>query len=132
MKVDDPVVERTALTAPFLDGLSQKQLLLPKCPRCGRFAHPGAVRCDGCLSRTFDWVPASGKATLFSYIVVELSLNPAFVAPYAVSVFELDEGPRLVGHLSGAAPVVGLRVEVDFESSGENGVPLRFAPLAAE
>jgi uncharacterized OB-fold protein len=128
MKVDEPVVERAPNTAAFLDGLEQRQVLLPRCSACQRFAHPGARRCDVCLSYELESTPVSGAATLFSYVVIEKSLHPAFDAPYSVCVFELDEGPRLVGHLVGANPSVGLRVKVDFAASGKNGVPLRFAP----
>ena len=48
--------------------------------------------------REHDWVAASGKGKVYSWIVVHQRYHRAFELelPYNVAIAELEEGPRLV------------------------------------
>jgi len=59
--------------------------------------------CPHCRSIETRWEPASGRATIWSYVVPHPPLLPAYseLAPYNVIVVALDEDPtiRMVGNL---------------------------------
>ena len=59
--------------------------------------------CPRCQSTELEWIPMSGRATVWSFVVPHPPLLPAFaeLAPYNVVVVALDEDPnlRLVGNL---------------------------------
>lgn len=127
-----PAVDSRPETAEFLEGLARGELLLPHCICCGRVGHPGERRCVRCMAGSFEWIAASGRATVFSYIVIGRSFHPSFEAPYAVTVFELEEGPRIIGELLGVPPgaiEVGLDVVADRNPPAPGEAPLRFRPV---
>ena len=43
-----------------------------------------------------DWVLASGRASLFSYVVYRRQYHPDFPVPYNVAAVVLEEGPLLI------------------------------------
>jgi len=53
------------------------------------------------LKAEHEWVAASGRGTVYSWIVVHQRYNRAFEEdlPYNVTIVELDEGPRMVTSL---------------------------------
>ena len=92
------------------------------------------------VSRTLDyeWVPAAGTGTIWSFVVAHPPLLPAYaaLAPYPVVVVQLDDHPsvRMVGNLVTApdAPInsidpatidIGEAVRVAFTQMGD-GVTL--------
>jgi uncharacterized OB-fold protein len=126
---DRPTVSPTSETAEFLDGLARGELLLPHCTSCGRVGSPGERRCVRCMAKSFEWIAASGRATVYSYTTFERSFHPAFETPYAVVAFELEEGPRLIGELVSVPPEsieVGREVIVDRMAPAPGDAPLRF------
>jgi uncharacterized OB-fold protein len=61
---------------------------------------------------------ASGKATLYSYVIHHRPV-PGFTPPYAIAVVELDEGPRMMTNIveceqTPEALVLDMPVEVVF------------------
>ena len=62
---------------------------------------PPRLRCPHCGDTATEWVAASGRGTLYSYVVVHQRLHPAFDAslPYAVGLVQLAEGPRMLAML---------------------------------
>jgi uncharacterized OB-fold protein len=72
------------------------------------------------------WEPASGRGTIWSYVVPHPPLLPAYaeLAPYNVIVVALDEDPtlRMVGNLL-ATPEGGID-EID-PTTVEIGTPVR-------
>jgi uncharacterized OB-fold protein len=126
-----PAVGRDEHVVPFYDGAAQGKLLLAYCPACDRHDLPGTRVCPRCLSLEMIWREASGDGSVFSFVVFQRSLHPAFKVPYAVCVIELDEGPRMVGSVSGLEPheiTTGMRVEASFLKVPENGIPVDFKP----
>lgn len=115
----------------FLDRARAGQLVLPHCTNCGWVEPPGADVCSNCLSEDLQWRRASGLGRVYSYVVFQRTFHPAFQAPYAVCVVELEEGPRLVGGVDCTTTqlAIGLCVSATFE--GCDSVPrIVFAEVA--
>ena len=116
---DAPRRPRPALTgdnAFFFDGAKEGRLLIQRCASCGTLRHPPRPACPRCRSFEWDTVDASGRGTVFSYVVVHHPQVPGFEYPLPIAVVELDEGTRLVADLIGVDPAeveVGMPVVVD-------------------
>ena len=68
------------------------------CNTCGTWTHPARYYCPNCSSGDYSFAAASGRATVYSYTVSHMSVEPQWQAlvPYVTIVAELEEGPRLV------------------------------------
>ena len=84
----------------FWEGCRQGELRVQKCSNCGHNRHLSPA-CPQCLKAEHEWVAASGRGTVYSWIVVHQRYNRAFEEdlPYNVTIVELDEGPRMVTSL---------------------------------
>ena len=84
----------------FWEGCRQGDLRVQKCSNCGHIRHLSPA-CPQCLKAEHEWVAASGRGTVYSWIVVHQRYNRAFEEdlPYNVTIVELDEGPRMVTSL---------------------------------
>jgi uncharacterized OB-fold protein len=116
-------------SAEFFRAAKEGRLLIKRCTQCGRSLAPQREACDACTSEALEWAQASGKGTVYSFVVMHQMLHPAFrdEGPYNVAVVELEEGPRIVTNLVGIANGdirAGMRVEAVFEDlSDEVAVP---------
>jgi uncharacterized OB-fold protein len=83
-----------------------------------------------------EWVPMSGRGTVFSYCVMHMPLVAGFAPPYVVAEVELEEQPGLrvttnILHCPIDAVRIGMAVVVTFEDR-EGGVSLpQFEPVRA-
>ncbi len=78
-----------------------------------RVAEPGTGALD------LEWVPASGKGTVYSFTVIRTK-PPA--APYNVCLIDLEEGPRMMSRVEGIAPDavrIGMRVQARIVTESE-------------
>ncbi|MGH9206035.1 MAG: Zn-ribbon domain-containing OB-fold protein [Acidimicrobiales bacterium] len=112
------------LNAELYSYWAKEELRFQRCGECGRWRHPPRLLCPQCGSPLWSWQLSSGQGTLYTWTVVHRAMSPAFAAdtPYAVIVVEMQEGVRLVSGTSEILRqdlVVGLPVEVMFESRGE-------------
>ena len=111
---------RPALTqdnAFWFEGAREHKLLIQRCASCGKLRHPPRPMCGECRSLEWDTVEASGRGTVYSYVVNHHPQVPAFDYPLAVGLVELEEGTRLVANVVGVEPAdvhVGMPVEVEF------------------
>jgi uncharacterized OB-fold protein len=106
----------------FWEGVSRHELVFQKCADCGTWLHPPRPACPNCRSFEKKWVPSSGKGTVYSWVTYVESPHPAFVAPYAVVLVEMEEGVRLVSNLIDVKPEeisIGMPVEVTFDDVAE-------------
>lgn len=87
----------TPETQPFWDGAAQGELRLPRCGPCDRAFFPPTVVCPFCAGKEIDWIVASGRATLYSYVIHHRP-PPQWgtEGPRSVALADLAEGPRLV------------------------------------
>jgi len=110
-------------TRPFWEGTRDGELRLQRCRQCDRVIfYPRAV-CPGCMSDDIGWFVASGRGTIYSYVVVHRA-PPGFqdAVPYVVALIDLVEGPRMMSRITGADPAavaVGQSVSVVFEPFDE-------------
>lgn len=128
-----PVPVPDDASRPFFEAAQRDELVVPRCPACRAHVVPGSLACTECYHPDLEWVPASGRGTLFTFGIVHKLFHPAFAAdlPYNVAVVELEEGPRINTNIVGVANEdlrVGMPVTVVFEA-GETGFKLpRFRP----
>jgi len=138
-----PLPAVTEDSAPFWEGTARGELLMQRCSSCGHLRFPPRPMCPRCQSTELEWIPMSGRATVWSFVVPHPPLLPAFaeLAPYNVVVVALDEDPslRLVGNLvaspdgsineiDAATIRIGMPVEVVFQPAGEDIVLPRWMP----
>ena len=115
-----PLPRINRLSRPFWEGARRHELLLQRCTACGRHRFPPSERCPRCLEAGTEWVRASGRGKVWSWIRMWQSYFPAFDAerPYIVAYIELDEGPRLMSTLVDCSPdeiTCDMLVEVVFD-----------------
>ena len=109
----------TPETQHFWDGAKANALLLQSCDDCGKVYFPPRPFCPACASRRVSVTRASGKATLYSYVIHHRPV-PGFTPPYAIAVVELEEGPRMMTNIvdcpqTPEALVLDMKLEVLFE-----------------
>jgi uncharacterized OB-fold protein len=89
--------------------------------------------CPRCRSTDVEWVPTSGRGTVWSFVVAHPPLLPAYAAfaPYNVIVVALDEDPsiRFVGNLVASAEGTIADIDPATIAIGES-VSVVFAPVA--
>ncbi len=116
---------RPALTqdnAFFFEGAKRNELLIQRCSSCGTLRHPPRPACAKCRSFEWDTVTASGRGTVYSYVVNHYPQVPAFDYPLVVALIELEEGTRLVANVAGVEPedmAIGMPVHVSFVAFDE-------------
>jgi len=115
-----PRVDRDS--AHYWAALAEGRLELQRCSNCARWAWPPHPICSKCHRSELVWERASGKGTVYSWIVTHHAYLPAFASlvPYTIALVRIDEEEDILipGRLIGAASKVhqGLRVEATFET----------------
>ena len=93
-----PLPQPTPETQHFWDGTSVDELRLQRCDECAHVYFPPRPFCPGCACRSVSVFKASGRATLYSFVINHRP-NPAFDGPYSIAVVELEEGPRMMTNI---------------------------------
>jgi uncharacterized protein len=124
----------TPETAHFWEGTARGELRLQRCRACTAIYFPPQPFCPACSSDDIEVVRASGRGSLYSYVITNRAA-PGFEAPYVIAVVQLEEGPRLLSNLVGVAPdpdalPLDLPLVVVYETVGEIALPV-FRPPAA-
>jgi uncharacterized OB-fold protein len=104
------------------DRINEGELTIQRCKECGTLYHPPRPMCWKCQSLEWDYVVASGKGIVYSYVVVHRPPFPGYEYPLLVAVVELEEGTRIVSNLVGIEPAeveIGMPVKVSIESVDE-------------
>lgn len=110
-----PLVSRD--TEFFWAGTRAGELRIQRLPD-GTLRHPPIPAIWQDKSESTDYVVASGRGTVFSYVVHHAPKVPGRELPFVVALVELEEGVRMLGELRGVEPdavAVGMAVEVEFE-----------------
>jgi uncharacterized OB-fold protein len=123
----------TPETQPYWDGCAAGELRIQRCVDCGKpYFYPRPL-CPYCGSVNVEWFRASGRATLYSYVINHRPA-PGFEseAPYVIAVVQLAEGPRMMTSLVGVpatpeALVLDMPLRVTFERRGDISLPV-FTP----
>lgn len=118
----------------FWNGLRDNKLLIQRCGGCGRLRHPPRPMCPHCRSLDSDAIEASGRGTVYSYVMPHEPKFPFFDYPYVVALVELEEGVRLVSNLTDIEPAdvaPGMAVEVYYRTFDNDLVLHQFRPSAS-
>ncbi|MET0133284.1 MAG: OB-fold domain-containing protein, partial [Kibdelosporangium sp.] len=98
------------------------------CPSCSRFRHPPGPFCPACGHDSPDYTVATGRGTVFSYVVHHHPPVPGKTLPIVIALVELEEGVRMLGELLDvpAAEVhIGQPVAVDWSRvDGDLTIPV--------
>lgn len=97
-----PAVNRD--TAFFWEGTRQGELRVQRCEDCGALRHPPGPLCAGCGSTRRGHVVATGRGTVFSYVVHHHPPVPGKELPLVIVLVELEEGVRMLGELHDVDP----------------------------
>jgi uncharacterized OB-fold protein len=131
-----PIPKPTPDTQPFWDGTAAGELRVQRCRACSRHCFYPRPACPSCGSGELEWVVASGRATLYSYVINHRPA-PGFEeeGPYAIAVVELAEGVRMMTNIVGVEITpenleLDMPLQVVFEKRGEMHIPL-FEPTGA-
>jgi uncharacterized OB-fold protein len=115
-----PLPEISERMRPFWTAAAQGRLVLARCRACETFRFPAVETCTSCLAPSAtEWVEASGRGVVFSFVVMHQVYHPAFAeqVPYAVVDIKLEEGPRMISRLLDVASAdirVGMPVHATF------------------
>ena len=129
-----PIPVPDEASRPFFEGAKQHRLMLQKCEECGTYMWPVKPACDSCLSTDVTWVQASGKGTLYSFVLMHQIFHPGFASeiPYNIFKVDLEEGLRILSNFVGIpndALTIGMPLEVTFEDvTGKIAIP-KFTPI---
>lgn len=86
----------------FWDGINAHELRIQKRPD-GTLQHPPVPAVWADKDAPADYVVASGKGTVFSYVVHHAPKVPGRSLPFVIALVELEEGVRMLGELRGIA-----------------------------
>ncbi|WP_059016654.1 OB-fold domain-containing protein [Mycobacterium sp. M26] len=109
----------------FWDGVNAHELRLQKRPD-GTLQHPPVPALWADKEAPSDYVVASGKGTVFSFVVHHAPKVPGRTVPFVIALVELEEGVRMLGELRNvdhSKVEIGLPVHatyIDFPA-GEDG-----------
>lgn len=93
-----PVPIPTPETIHFWEGTKNHQILLQKCDACENVYFPPRPFCALCASRDVSIFKASGRASLYSYIINHRP-HPGFDSPYVIAAVKLEEGPVMMANI---------------------------------
>jgi uncharacterized OB-fold protein len=119
----------------FWEGAKEGKLLIQRCKSCGTLRHPPGPSCPRCHSFEWDTVQASGRGTVYSFVVMHYPEVPPFEHPNPIGLIELEEGTRLIAQLIGVKPgevAVGQAVQVEFHTFDTAAGPMalpQFRPV---
>jgi len=97
----------------FWDGVNAHELRIQKRPD-GSLQHPPVPALWQDKEKPTDYVVASGRGTVFSFVVHHAPKVPGRTLPFVIALVELEEGVRMLGELRNADP-----------ASVEIGMPVR-------
>jgi uncharacterized OB-fold protein len=88
---------------PFWDWCARGELRVQSCTNCGHRRFPPRPQCPRCRSVDHEWLPLSGRATVWSFTIPHPPLLGAYTdqAPYNVVTVATTDDPaiRMVGNL---------------------------------
>lgn len=103
----------------FWQGTAAGELRIQQCEACGVLRHPPGPTCPSCLEFSRGYVVASGRGTVFSYVVHRHPQIPGHELPVLLALVDLEEGVRMVATVECIAPddlEIGMPVEVGFRT----------------
>ena len=122
------------VSRPFWEGAKRHELMLPRCLHCSRYHFYPRELCPHCLSDKIEWVPASGRASLYTYSIIHQPAHPAFTGdvPYVYAIVQLAEGVLMPSNIVDCSIPDGLRINMPlvpvFEDLSPDWTLVKFKP----
>ncbi|MFQ5683785.1 MAG: Zn-ribbon domain-containing OB-fold protein [Candidatus Binatia bacterium] len=124
--IKKPLPEITPITRPFWKAAAKGTLVVQRCKDCGSWVWCPRPACVECGSDNVEWLPVSGRGTVFAFTVIREAVGRALRGftkdiPYVTAWIDLEEGPRLCSNIVGCPMEkveIGMSVEVVFEEAG--------------
>jgi uncharacterized OB-fold protein len=120
----------------YWEGCLKGELRLQHCGSCGTWRFPPEPICPKCLSTDYRWEPASGRGTVWSWIIMHRDYFPGLKdqLPYNVALIRLDEGPMLISNVDCPRDRIScdMPVAVFFERISDDYALPRFRPATSE
>ena len=125
----------TPETEHFWQGTKVGELRLQQCSDCAHVYFPPRPFCPECSSRNIRITQASGKATLYSYVISHRT-RPPYENPLSIAVVQLEEGPRMMCNIveteqTPEALVLDMALEVTYEQLSDDIFLPQFKPAEA-
>ena len=109
-----PVIEN------FYRFCAQKKLMAVRCTGCNAIVWPPRGICPKCFRDKFEWEQLRGEGRLLTYTVIHFPPTQfQAIAPYAVGIVKLLEGPQLPGMIRNVKLgdlKIGMALKAEFES----------------
>lgn len=120
----------------FWDACNRKELKLQRCTATGQCFFPPAPVSPFTGRPEWEWITASGKGELWSFVVFHQNYFPGMKdeMPYPVAMVKLDEGPFLLTNLWDMEVKdarLGMRLSVRFPGGPEGFLLPQFGPEQA-
>jgi hypothetical protein len=134
---DKPLPVPDPESRPFWEAAKAHRLMVQRCASTGQHHFPPTTFCPGAGLERPEWVEASGRGKVFSWIVVRHPTPKDVYAdevPYAVGLIELEEGCRMTGNIVGIdvdAIFADMPVQVAFRDVTEEITLPVFEPAKA-
>lgn len=134
MLYNKPLPQPNGDTKPFWDGCKEHQLRFQRCKDCKHVRWPPSIVCPMCYSYDTEWVVASGKGKVYTFVVYRQVYHEAFRddIPYITAIVELQEGPHLLTNIVGCNPEqveCDMPVELVWENITEEFSLPKFKPV---
>ena len=97
------VPTRNPETEHFWEGAKRGQLVLQKCCACTCVYFPPRPFCPKCSSREVRPFAASGRATLYSFVINHRPRPDWPQEPHSIAIVQLDEGPYMITNIVNVA-----------------------------
>lgn len=102
---------------------AERKLMGVRCKQCGAVICPPRSICPKCSADTFDWMELKGRGKLLTYTIIHFPPSQfQALAPYAVGIIKLEQGPQLSGMIKNVK-LEDLRIEMDLQVDFETALP---------
>lgn len=105
----------------FYTFIGEGKLMAAKCNKCGKILLPPRPICSKCFNKDLRWVELKRRGRLLTYTIIHVApkqFEP--LAPYAVGIVKLYDGPQLLGMIRDFELdnlKVGVNLTLDFEKT---------------
>jgi uncharacterized OB-fold protein len=113
----------------FAQFLREGRFMLQRSVSSGAYVFYPRVAAPGTGALDLQWVPASGRGTVYATTVVRPRPPQA---PYNVALIDLDEGARMMSRVESVSPeavYIGMRVQARIATPNEQAPCVVFDPL---
>ncbi len=104
----------------FYEFIGERKLMAVKCRSCTSLLLPPKNVCPRCFSTDLEWTELEKNGKLLTYTVIHVSPRQfQSMAPYAIGIIKLEDGPHLLGMIRQVKPEeikVGMNLTVDFDT----------------